>query len=472
MPREVQNSKSFSLAEDYDGMLAIARSQVANGAHGLDISVAVTERADEKEMMQKVIKKVSPVVKTPFIIDSTEVDVMEAALKTAPGKCLINSTNLEAGRTKADKIFGLAKKYNAAVLALTIDEIGMAKTASRKLEIAQKIFGIAVDEFGLKPEDLIIDALTFTLATGDADFINSAKETLEGIKLIKANLPGVLTSLGVSNVSFGLAPNCRGVLNSVMLHNSVQAGLDMAIVNPAQIIPYSDIPAQEIDLCEDLIYNRREDALARLIEHFSSEGASSGNRQDVVDPLVGLSPEERLHWKILHRVKDDVEADIDEILKPFDGSEKSKRAVDILNQVLLPAMKEVGDKFGAGELILPFVLQSAEVMKKTVSHLENYLEKKAGTSKGLIVLATVYGDVHDIGKNLVKTILSNNGYEVIDLGKQVPAETIISKAIEVKADAIGLSALLVSTSKQMPLIINELDRRGIETSSVDRWSSN
>ena len=454
--------KKLLLAEDYDGMLAIARSQVANGAHGLDISVAVTERADEKEMMQKVIKKVSPVVKTPLIIDSTEVDVMESALKTAPGKCLINSTNLEAGRTKADKIFGLAKKYNAAVLALTIDESGMAKTANRKLEIAQKLFGIAVDEFGLKPEDLIIDALTFTLATGDADFINSAKETLEGIKLIKTKLPGVLTSLGVSNVSFGLAPNCRGVLNSVMLHNSVQAGLDMAIVNPAQIIPYADIPLQEIDLCEDLIYNRREDALARLIEHFSSEGASSGNRQDVVDPLTGLTPEERLHWKILHRVKDDVELDIDEILEPFTGHDKSKQAVDILNQVLLPAMKEVGDKFGAGELILPFVLQSAEVMKKTVSHLENYLEKKAGTSKGLIVLATVYGDVHDIGKNLVKTILSNNGYEVIDLGKQVPAETIISKAIEVNADAIGLSALLVSTSKQMPLIINELGRRGLK----------
>lgn len=454
--------KKLLLEEDYDGILTIARTQIANGAHGLDVCVALTERADEKETMRKVIKKVSAAVKSPFIIDSTEVEVMETALKTAPGKCLINSTNLEGGRTKADKVFGLAKMYNASVMALTIDEIGMAKTAERKLEIAHKLYKIAVNEFGLKPGDLIIDALTFTLATGDVDFMNSAQETIKGIKLIKSELPGVLTSLGVSNVSFGLAPNCRGVLNSVMLHHAVQAGLDMAIVNPAQIIPYADIPAKEIELCEELIYNRRPDALQRLIEHFSTESASAGARQNIVDPMAGFTPEQRLHWKILHRVKDNVEEDIDEILQQLSGDQKSQHAVVILNQVLLPAMKDVGDKFGSGELILPFVLQSAEVMKKSVNHLEQYLEKKEGTSKGLIVLATVYGDVHDIGKNLVKTILANNGYEVIDLGKQVPAETIISKAIEVKADAIGLSALLVSTSRQMPLIVNEMDRRGMK----------
>ena len=257
--------KKLLLDEDYDGMLTIARSQVANGAHGLDICVALTERADEKETMVKVLKKVLAAVKTPFIIDTTELDVMEAALKTAPGKCLINSTNLEAGRAKAEKVFGLAKKFNAAVLALTIDEKGMAKTAERKLEISRKLSDMAVGEFGIKPGDLIIDALTFTLATGDAEFIDSAQATLEGIKIIKENLPGVLTSLGVSNVSFGLSPNSRGVLNSVMLYHAVQAGLDMAIVNPAQIIPYADIPALEIELCEDLIFNRRTDALARLI---------------------------------------------------------------------------------------------------------------------------------------------------------------------------------------------------------------
>ena len=454
--------KKLLLEDDYDGIVSIARSQVENGAHGLDVCVALTERVDEKETMRKVLKKVSAAVKAPFIIDTTELDVMETALKTAPGKCLINSTNLEAGRAKPEKVFSLAKKYNAAVMALTIDEIGMAKTSQRKLEVARQLFEMAVNEIGIKPGDLIIDALTFTLATGESEFSVSAEETLKGIRLIKQELPGVLTSLGVSNVSFGLAPNCRGVLNSVMLHHAVQAGLDMAIVNPAQIIPYAEIPPQEIDLCEDLIYHRREDALSRVIEHFSYEGSSSGNRQAVADPMAGMNSEERLGWKILHRVKDGVEEDIDSLILPIPVDQRSIRAVEVLNSVLLPAMKVVGDKFGSGELILPFVLQSAEVMKKTVSHLENYLEKKAGTSKGLIVLATVYGDVHDIGKNLVKTILANNGYEVIDLGKQVPAETIISKALEVNADAIGLSALLVSTSKQMPLIVNELDRRGLK----------
>lgn len=453
--------KKLLLEEDYDGILTIARSQITNGAHGLDVCVALTERSDEKETMRKVIKKVSSAVKSPFIIDTTEVDVMEAALKTAPGKSLINSTNLESGRTKADRVFSLAKQYNASVIALTIDEKGMAKTAERKLEIAKKIFDIAVNEFGLKPGDLIIDALTFTLGTGDPEFSNAASETIKGIHLIKSSLPGVLTSLGVSNVSFGLAPNCRGVLNSVMLHNAVKAGLDMAIVNPAQIIPYADIPAQEIELCEDLIYNRKSDALQRIIEYYANEKSVTEGKQTVTDPLAGLTPEERLHWKILHRVKDDVENDIDEILGNVQVEIRSKHAVEVLNSVLLPAMKEVGDKFGSGELILPFVLQSAEVMKKTVTHLENYLERKEGTSKGKIVLATVYGDVHDIGKNLVKTILSNNGYDVIDLGKQVPAETIITKALEENADAIGLSALLVSTSRQMPMIVNELDRRGI-----------
>ncbi len=208
-----------------------------------------------------------------------------------------------------------------------------------------------------------------------------------------------------------------------MLHHAVKAGLDMAIVNPAQIIPYADIPASEIELCEDLIYNRRQDALQRLIEHFSKEGSSTGSKQAVADPMKGFNPGQRLHWKILHESKMTWKRILTSFYSPVAVELRSDHAVEILNQVLLPAMKEVGDKFGSGELILPFVLQSAEVMKKTVNHLEQYLEKKEGTSKGLIVLATVYGDVHDIGKNLVKTILSNNGYDVIDLGKQVPAET-------------------------------------------------
>ena len=343
---------------------------------------------------------------------------------------------------------------------LTIDENGMAKTREKKLEVAKRIYDIAVNEHGLKPEDLVYDALTFTLATGDAEFINSAIETIEGIRLIKQNLPGVMASLGVSNLSFGLAPQARPVLNSVMLYHCVQAGLDMAIVNPAQVKPYAEIDNNEREMAEDLIFNRRADALQRYIEYY--EKVTPTEQAAALNPTEGMTPEQRLHWSILHRHKEGVEADIDTIVNRGDFPTKHEAAVNTLNTVLLPAMKEVGDKFGAGELILPFVLQSAEVMKKTVSHLENYLEKKEGVTKGTVVIATVYGDVHDIGKNLVKTILANNGYTVIDLGKQVPAETIITKAVEVNATAIGLSALLVSTSKQMPLIINELHRRNLK----------
>ncbi len=491
-----QGSKKFKrllLAEDYEAILEIAREQVGFGAHALDISTAVTERPDEVALMRNVVKKLEMGVDIPLVIDSTELDVLEIALQTAPGRCLINSTHLESGRIKADKIFDLAKMYNAAVIVLTIDESGMAKTAARKLEVARRIYEIAVNEHGLRPDALVFDALTFTLATGDPEFANSAIETMEGIRLIKQNLPGVLASLGVSNLSFGLAPQARPVLNSIMLYHCVQAGLDMAIINPAQVTPYPDIPAAEKELSEDLIFNRRPDALQRFIEHFEHVSPESAENA-AVDPTGGMTPEQRLHWRILHRHKEGVEADIDEIINrsltpgpsatgtaapssslaaaaaspsPLGGGQgegKSSHltAVHLLNTVLLPAMKEVGDKFGAGELILPFVLQSAEVMKKAVAHLENYLEKVEGVTKGTIVIATVYGDVHDIGKNLVKTILANNGFTVIDLGKQVPAETIITRAVEVNATAIGLSALLVSTSRQMPLIINELQRRGLK----------
>jgi 5-methyltetrahydrofolate--homocysteine methyltransferase len=458
-----QGSRKFKrllLEEDYDGILEIAREQVEYGAHALDISCAVTERPDEVELMRKVVKKLEMGVDVPLVIDTTELDVLEVALKTAPGRCLINSTHLESGRGKADKIFTLAKEHNAAVIILTIDEDGMAKTRDKKLEVARRIYDIAVNDHGLKPEALVYDALTFTLATGDQEFIESAIETIEGIRLIKQNLPGVMASLGVSNLSFGFAPHARPVLNSVMLYHCMQAGLDMAIVNPAHVTAYPDIPQEEKDLAEDLIFNRREDALQRYIEFY--ETVTPTSESTLADPTEGMTPEQRLHWKIVHRHKEGVEADIDEIINRGDFPTKHETAVHTLNNVLLPAMKEVGDKFGAGELILPFVLQSAEAMKKTVAHLENYLEKMEGVTKGTVVIATVYGDVHDIGKNLVKTILANNGYTVIDLGKQVPAETIISKAVEVNATAIGLSALLVSTSKQMPLIVNELHRRNLK----------
>jgi len=448
--------KRLLLAEDFETMVEIAREQIEDGAHALDVSVAVTENPDELGLMSRLVKQLAMSVEVPLVIDTTEPEVMEAALKLAPGRCLLNSTHLEAGRPKLEKVLRLARDYNAAVLILTIDEEGMAKTVERKVEIAKRIYKIAVDEIGLKPEALVYDALTFPLSTGDPEFNDSAIATIEAIKQIKAELPGVFTSLGVSNVSFGLSKAARPVLNSMMLHHAVQAGLDMAIVHASKIKPYAEIPEEERALMEDLIFNHRDDALQRVIEYYENVPVEEEAQSD---PTQGMTPEERLHWSILHRHKEGVEEAIDEIIARKEKDSDHAAAVEILNGTLLPAMKEVGDKFGAGELILPFVLQSAEVMKKSVAHLDNYLEKLEGVSKGVIVLATVYGDVHDIGKNLVKTILANNGYEVHDLGKQVPAENIISKAEEVNADAIGLSALLVSTSKQMPLIVNELHRR-------------
>src|SRR5688572_18009831 len=408
--------------------------------------------------MAKVVKLLSSTVETQLMIDSTEAHVIDAALQRVPGRAIVNSINMENGRARIEAVLPLVKKYGAAVVALTIDEIGMAKTRQRKLEVAQKIHDIAVNEYGLAPEDLIFDALTFTLATGDAEWTDSATETIEGIRLIKRELPGVLCILGVSNVSFGLAPEARAVLNSVFLHHCVQAGLDAAIVNPAHVTPYAEISAEERALADDLVFNRRADALQRFIERFDQRGTGTGQAAGDaarVDPTAGMTPEARVHWMVVHRKKEGIE-------DALDLAGVREHPVRVLNEVLLPAMKEVGDKFGAGELILPFVLQSAEVMKKAVHHLEKFLEKKEGYTKGKVVLATVYGDVHDIGKSLVNTILSNNGYTVFDLGKQVPVNTIIDRAIEVGADAIGLSALLVSTSKQMPLCVQELDRRGMK----------
>jgi 5-methyltetrahydrofolate--homocysteine methyltransferase len=319
-----------------------------------------------------------------------------------------------------------------------------------------------VNEYGLPPDALIFDTLTFTLATGADDMAGSAIETMAGIRRIKAELPGVLTSLGVSNVSFGLNAAARAAINSVFLHHCVQAGLDLALVHPKDITPYPEIDPEVRELCDDLILNRSAEALPRLIAHF--ENVKPDAAKVVEDPTAGFSVEQKIHWMIVHRKKAGIEPLIDAAIAahgPALGQTPNDGAVWTLNQVLLPAMKEVGDKFGAGELILPFVLQSAEVMKQAVAHLEKSLDRKEGTTKGKVVLATVYGDVHDIGKSLVNTILSNNGYTVFDLGKQVPANVIVDKAIEVNADAIGLSALLVSTSKQMPLIINELHRRGL-----------
>ena len=446
--------KRLLLEDDYDSIVDIAVGQVERGAHMLDVCVALTERDDEKAQMQQLVKKLSMAVEVPLIIDTTEADVAEAALALYPGRGIINGNNLENGRERIDAILPIVVKHGAAVLSMTIDEAGMAHSREKKLEIARRITDIALSEYCLSSEDLIFDTLTFPLTTGQEELRNDAVETLEGIRLIKEQVPGVMTALGISNVSFGVGAAARGVLNSVFLYHAVKAGLDMAIVNPAHITPYFEIPDDQRKIAEDLIFNSDADALPRFIQYFEDNEVQIAGAE-AIDPTADMSSEEALHWQIVHRKKEGVEALIDDILTRLD-------AVSALNTVLLPAMKEVGDKFGAGELILPFVLQSAEVMKKSVAYLEQFMDRVEGASKGVVVLATVYGDVHDIGKNLVKTILSNNGYTVHDLGKQVPANTVIDKALEYRADAIGLSALLVSTSKQMPLIVNELARRGLD----------
>jgi 5-methyltetrahydrofolate--homocysteine methyltransferase len=449
--------KRLLLADDYDGILDVAREQVESGAHALDVQVALTERTDEAEQMRLLIKKLQMAVETPLVIDTTEADVVRAALETYPGRCIVNSINLEDGRTRADAFLPMIRDHGAAVIALTIDRAddvgGMAKTRHTKLLAAQRIHDIAVGEYGLRPDQLLFDTLTFTLATGQEEYLDSAVETIEGIRLLKQGLPGVFTTLGLSNVSFGFAPAARPLLNSVFLYHCVEAGLDTVIINPSHVVPYFDIPADQRELAEDLIFNRRPDALPRFIAWFQ-ENEGTTQQEEKEDPFAGLAPPERIHQQILHRRKDGVEEQIDLALQ-------DRGPVEVLNDILLPAMKDVGDRFGAGELILPFVLQSAEVMKRAVAHLEQFLEKKEGYTKGKVVLATVYGDVHDIGKNLVNTILTNNGYTVFDLGKQVPLNTIIDKAVEVEADAIALSALLVSTSKQMPACVRELDARGL-----------
>ena len=446
--------KRLLLADDYEGIVDVGRDQTDGGAHVLDVQVALTERTDEAEQMCTLVKKLSLSVDAPLVLDSTDAEVVAEALKRAPGRTIINSINLENGRERTDTVLAQAREHGAVVVALTIDEEGMAREVDHKVRVAKRIYDIAVNEYGLAPHDLIFDALTLPLTTGDIAEANGAKNTLEGIRRIEAECPGVLTVLGISNVSFGIAPHARAVLNSVFMYHAVSAGLDLAIVNPKDVIPYAEIPSEQRKLAEDLIYNRREDALSRFIEYFEQHGTPSGAQDSTENPMEGMTAEERIHYQIVHRKKDGIEANIDEALTHQD-------AVAVLNSVMLPAMKEVGDKFGAGELILPFVLQSAEVMKRAVAHLEQFLEKREGSTKGTVVLATVFGDVHDIGKNLVNTILTNNGYTVHDLGKQVPLNTIIDKAVEVDATAIGLSALLVSTSKQMPLAVKELHHRGL-----------
>ena len=466
-----RKAKQLVLNDDYDGLVDLARTQVDDGAHCLDVCVATTERSDEHDFMLNLVKKISLEIDAPLVIDSTDPEVIKAAVTQIPGRPIINSINLEGDGSRFAKLAPIMAKYGLPAIALCIGPKGMAKTPQEKLETAELLYDTG-KKYGLKIEQFIFDVLTFTLATGEDEFLDAGKNTLEGIKLVKEKFPDSFTTLGLSNISFGLAPYARKILNSIFLYHAVKSGLDTAIVNAKEIIPYGEITEKERKLTEDLIFNTHPNALSELISYFEKAGPQNGNtatKKIDVDP--SWSPGKRANFRIVNRLKDGIQNDVvsaiadklgkNEIIKDDEGTLSLPLSQEIthdgairtLNEDLLPAMKEVGDKFGAGELILPFVLKSAECMKAAVNELEKYLVKEEGTSKGKLVLGTVYGDVHDIGKNLVKTIFQNNGYTVYDLGKQVPLQTFLEKIDEVNPDAIGLSALLVSTSKQMQFFV-------------------
>lgn len=442
------------LNEQWDMMMDFARKQINEGAHILDLSLACVGR-EEISDYKEVVKRYNTQITAPLMIDSTNTQAIEAALQHYAGKAIINSINLEEGEEKFEKIVNLALNYGAALIALTIDEDGMAKTAAKKLKIAERIYKLAVLKYKMLPCDLIFDPLTFTLSSGDEDFRKSAIETLDGIKLIKEKFPDVKTSLGISNISYGFNENARNILNSVFLYYAVQYGLDMAIVHPSKILPLYKISEVDVELCRKLIFDERSqsyDPLKEFLERFSKS-------QEIKEEL-GEKNELTIEEKLISNIVDGTKVNI---LKNLDEALKKYSPIEIINQILLEGMKKVGNLFGSGKMQLPFVLQSAEVMKTAVSYLEKYLTKTDIVKKGTMVLATVKGDVHDIGKNLVDIILSNNGYKIINLGIRVPIETIIKAVEEHKADAIGMSGLLVKSTYVMKENLEILNERRIKT---------
>lgn len=438
--------------EDWEGMVAMGREQVKEGAHVLDVCVAYVGR-DESRDMREVISRFNTQITVPLMIDSTEPPVIEEALQRIAGKAVVNSINLEDGEERASRILSLCRKYGAGVVCLTIDEQGMAKTGEKKLSIARRIHELATRKHGVKEHDLIFDTLTFTLGSGDEEFRRAGIETLEAIRLIKKEFPNVHTSLGISNISFGLSAQVRHVLNSVFLHYAIEYGLDMAIVHASRILPLYKIPEEERELCRKLIFDERTadyDPLQALLDFYAQkQGEVKTARKDKTGTV-----EERLKNRIIEGDKVGLQTDLDEALKKY-------RALDIVNNILLDGMKVVGDLFGSGQMQLPFVLQSAEVMKTAVAYLEPYMDKVEGTTKGTMVIATVKGDVHDIGKNLVDIILTNNGYNVVNLGIKCPIENMLRAAEEHQADAIGMSGLLVKSTLVMKENLEVMTERGI-----------
>lgn len=447
--------KELMVAGDVEGMLQMAKEQVHEGSHVLDVCTAFVGR-DEAGDMLKLLHPMVQQVTAPIMVDSTQIDVVEKALQVIPGRAIINSINLEDGEEKADALCRLAKRYGAMFVALTIDEEGMAKTADRKLAVAKRLHDIVVHRHGLNPGDLIFDPLTFTIGSGDEASRDAGVQTLEGIRLIKQHIPGVRTILGLSNISFGLDPYPRQILNSVYLAEARKYGLDAAIVHASKIIPLHKLDDEDKQVTLDLIHDRRRegyDPLFAFLGRFAGKkrvDTGSGNDENT------LPVEERLKKRIIDGNKNGIGKHLDEARQKY-------TPLQIINDILLDGMKVVGDLFGSGEMQLPFVLQSAECMKAAVALLQPHMEKVEGEAKGTMVLATVRGDVHDIGKNLVDIVVSNNGYRVVNLGIKVPVEQILEAAKEHKADAIGMSGLLVKSTVVMKENLELMSQRGIAT---------
>ncbi len=461
-------SKKFRealLAEDWDTCLQMGRDQVAEGSHVLDVCVDYVGR-DGAADMDAIASRFATQIAAPLVFDSTEANVLEAGLAHNGGRAILNSANLEDGEgpgSRIDQVFKLAKEYGSAVICLLIDEDGQARDLEWKMRVAHRIHDIAVDDYGLSPGDLIFDALTFPLSTGDDDLRQDAVATIEAIQRIKAELPGVYTTLGVSNVSFGLKPAARHALNSVFLHEAVEAGLDSAIVHAARIMPLNRIPDEQRKVCLDLVWDRRGtqggtdadanyDPLMALLAIFEDVKTSTVEREDRSDWPVS----QRLEHRIIDGERDGLTTDLDLALA------EGTKALAIVNDTLLAGMKVVGELFASGEMQLPFVLQSAETMKAAVSYLEPHMDKaEVDAGKGSIVLATVKGDVHDIGKNLVDIILTNNGYTVHNLGIKVSIADMVNKVLETDAAAVGMSGLLVKSTLIMRDNLMELNDRGL-----------
>jgi 5-methyltetrahydrofolate--homocysteine methyltransferase len=436
-------SKAFRellLAEDYEGTLSVAQQQVRSGAHGIDVSVGFAGRDESKDMLEVITRYTSKIL-LPLMPDTTQINALEIALKNIGGKPIINSVNLEDGIEKFDKVCSLAKRFGASLVCLTIDEKGMAKTKEQKVEIAERIYELATKKHALNPNDLVFDLLTFTVGSGDSEYFTAAIETIEAIREFSKRHPEVGFVLGVSNISFGLAKHAREYLNSVFLHHCVEAGLSMAIVNVKNTLPMHKISDEQRKVCEDLLFNRREegDPLFKFIEYFSDVSTQEEQSDEAYN---ALSTREKIS-KLL------IDGDKERML-PLLENAKDEIAPDIIvNEVLINAMKVVGELFGSGKMQLPFVLQSAEVMKASVDFLNPYLPKKEKSSQTTLILGTVKGDVHDVGKNLVDIILSNNGFKVVNIGIKADLEEFLKALKEHQADAIGMSGLLVKSTAVM-----------------------